>query len=86
MRADTQFSVVEATLKGYNKWVAAHGQMPQQDVNQFSVFSLLPATDVYAGATTERIGEYIGNLGYESYGKKFRGMPLSYLISKKRGA
>lgn len=32
MRADTQFAVVEATLKGYNKWVLAHGKMPQQDV------------------------------------------------------
>jgi hypothetical protein len=32
MRADTQFAVVEATLKGYNKWVSAHGKMPQQDV------------------------------------------------------
>ncbi|KAB8229169.1 hypothetical protein ETB97_002516 [Aspergillus alliaceus] len=31
MRADTQFAVVEATLKGYNKWVSAHGRMPQQD-------------------------------------------------------
>ncbi|KAI9927716.1 hypothetical protein ASPWEDRAFT_113938 [Aspergillus wentii DTO 134E9] len=31
MRADTQFAVVEATLKGYNKWVLAHGKMPQQD-------------------------------------------------------
>ncbi|KAL4949177.1 armadillo-type protein [Aspergillus filifer] len=31
MRADTQFAVVEATLKGYNKWVALHGRMPQQD-------------------------------------------------------
>ncbi|KAL2219423.1 armadillo-type protein [Thermoascus aurantiacus ATCC 26904] len=34
MRADTQFTVVEATLKGYNKWVAAHGRMPQQDERQ----------------------------------------------------
>ncbi|KEY78786.1 nuclear import and export protein Msn5 [Aspergillus fumigatus] len=31
MRADTQFAVVEATLKGYNKWVSGHGKMPQQD-------------------------------------------------------
>ncbi|KAL5365727.1 armadillo-type protein [Aspergillus floccosus] len=31
MRADTQFAVVDATLKGYNKWVSAHGRMPQQD-------------------------------------------------------
>ncbi|GKZ28903.1 hypothetical protein AbraIFM66950_001527 [Aspergillus brasiliensis] len=31
MRADTQFAVVEATLKGFNKWVSAHGRMPQQD-------------------------------------------------------
>lgn len=33
LRADTQFTVVEATLKGYNKWIAAHGQTPQQDVS-----------------------------------------------------
>lgn len=32
MRADTQFAVVEATLKGYGKWVSAHGKLPQQDV------------------------------------------------------
>ncbi|KAL2835066.1 armadillo-type protein [Aspergillus cavernicola] len=31
MRADTQFAVVEATLKGYTKWVSSHGRMPQQD-------------------------------------------------------
>jgi exportin-5 len=31
MRADTQFTVVEATLKGCTKWVATHGQKPQQD-------------------------------------------------------
>lgn len=32
MRADTQFAVVDAVLKGYGKWVSAHGKMPQQDV------------------------------------------------------
>jgi len=32
MRADTQFAVVDATLKGYNKWISAHGKTPQQDV------------------------------------------------------
>ncbi|KAL4879609.1 armadillo-type protein [Aspergillus karnatakaensis] len=31
MRADTQFAVVEATLKGYTKWVSSHGRTPQQD-------------------------------------------------------
>ncbi|RMJ25119.1 hypothetical protein PHISP_04018 [Aspergillus sp. HF37] len=31
MRADTQFAVVEAVLKGYSKWVSAHGKTPQQD-------------------------------------------------------
>lgn len=36
MRADTQFAVVDATLKGYNKWVALHGRMPQQDVGFFA--------------------------------------------------
>ncbi|KAJ9237889.1 hypothetical protein DTO169E5_5060 [Paecilomyces variotii] len=34
MRADTQFAVVEATLKGYGKWVSAHGKLPQQDEQQ----------------------------------------------------
>lgn len=32
MRADTQFSVVDATLKGYQKWIIIHGRMPQEDV------------------------------------------------------
>lgn len=32
LQADMQFSVVEATLRGYNKWVDTHGKMPQQDV------------------------------------------------------
>jgi exportin-5 len=32
MRADSQFAVVEAVIKGYNKWVSAHGKAPQQDV------------------------------------------------------
>lgn len=32
MRADTQFAVVEATLKGYNRWISSHGKAPQQDV------------------------------------------------------
>ncbi|KAH8693974.1 putative nuclear import and export protein Msn5 [Talaromyces proteolyticus] len=34
MRADTQFSVVEAALKGYQKWIIAHGRSPQQDEHQ----------------------------------------------------
>lgn len=32
MRADAQFAVVEAVIKGYNKWVSAHGKAPQRDV------------------------------------------------------
>lgn len=32
MRADAQFAVVEAVIKGYNKWIGAHGKAPQQDV------------------------------------------------------
>ncbi|KAJ5475488.1 hypothetical protein N7539_007775 [Penicillium diatomitis] len=31
MRADAQFAVVEAVMKGFNKWVEAHGKAPQQD-------------------------------------------------------
>ena len=32
MRADAQFAVVEAVIKGYHKWVESHGKSPQQDV------------------------------------------------------
>ncbi|KAJ5197953.1 uncharacterized protein N7498_007070 [Penicillium cinerascens] len=31
MRADAQFAVVEAVIKGYNKWVESHGKTPQRD-------------------------------------------------------
>ncbi|KAJ5820132.1 hypothetical protein N7474_005723 [Penicillium riverlandense] len=31
MRADAQFAVVEAVIKGYNKWITAHGKAPQRD-------------------------------------------------------
>lgn len=33
LRVDAHFTVVEAALKGYMKWRAAHGSKPQQDVN-----------------------------------------------------
>jgi exportin-5 len=36
MRADAQFAVVEAVIKGYNKWVSAHGKAPQRDVRILS--------------------------------------------------
>ncbi|KAJ6157769.1 hypothetical protein N7470_005361 [Penicillium chermesinum] len=31
MRADAQFAVVEAVIKGYHKWIEAHGKAPQND-------------------------------------------------------
>ncbi|KAJ5886772.1 uncharacterized protein N7473_009446 [Penicillium subrubescens] len=31
MRADAQFAVVEAVIKGFNKWIEAHGKAPQED-------------------------------------------------------
>ncbi|OJJ48636.1 hypothetical protein ASPZODRAFT_150826 [Penicilliopsis zonata CBS 506.65] len=34
MRADSQFTVVDAVLKGYGRWVASHGKTPQQDEQQ----------------------------------------------------
>ncbi|PGH11682.1 hypothetical protein AJ79_04705 [Helicocarpus griseus UAMH5409] len=34
LQADTQFTVVEATLRGFSKWVESHGKMPQQDEQQ----------------------------------------------------
>lgn len=46
MRADTQFAVVEATLKGYNKWVSAHGRMPQQDVRNMGPIAFLQLTSM----------------------------------------
>ena len=33
MRVDAHFTVMEAALKGFRKWVAAHGKDPQQDVS-----------------------------------------------------
>lgn len=37
MRADSQFAVVEAVIKGYNKWVSAHGKAPHNDVRPGSI-------------------------------------------------
>ncbi|OJD21796.1 hypothetical protein ACJ73_06862 [Blastomyces percursus] len=34
LQADTQFTVVEATLRGFSKWVDAQGDSPQQDEQQ----------------------------------------------------
>ncbi|KAK2745216.1 hypothetical protein FQN55_006341 [Onygenales sp. PD_40] len=34
LQADTQFAVVEATLKGFGKWVDIHGRTPQEDEQQ----------------------------------------------------
>jgi exportin-5 len=34
IRIDAAFTAVEAALKGYSKWVAAHGKNPQQDEEQ----------------------------------------------------
>lgn len=31
MRADAQFSVVDAVIKGFNKWIDGHGKAPQQN-------------------------------------------------------
>lgn len=36
MRADAQFAVVEAVIKGFNKWIDAHGKAPQQDEQERS--------------------------------------------------
>ncbi|WEW59920.1 karyopherin [Emydomyces testavorans] len=36
LRADTQFTVTESLLKGYNKWVESHGTDPQRDEQQRS--------------------------------------------------
>ena len=44
MRADAQFCVVEATMKGYNKWVSSLGKMPQQDVRACSRWKVYAAS------------------------------------------
>ncbi|KAL3482455.1 armadillo-type protein [Aspergillus californicus] len=47
MRADTQFAVVEATLKGYTRWVSSHGQVPQQDEQKRGVLENILETWAY---------------------------------------
>ncbi|EAS28945.3 exportin-5 [Coccidioides immitis RS] len=41
LRADTQFTVTEYLLKGYNKWVENHGNDPQRDEQQRSTLESL---------------------------------------------
>ncbi|KAJ5118738.1 hypothetical protein N7526_010375 [Penicillium atrosanguineum] len=36
MRADAQFAVVEAVIKGFNKWLDSHGKTPQRDEHERS--------------------------------------------------
>ncbi|KAJ5768461.1 hypothetical protein N7533_001044 [Penicillium manginii] len=36
MRADAQFAVVEAVVKGFNKWLDSHGKAPQNDEQERS--------------------------------------------------
>lgn len=58
MRADTQFSVVEASLKGYQKWVAAHGRSPQHDVGNYYLAFDEIFIDSEIGTTTNATGAY----------------------------
>lgn len=76
MRADTHFCVVEATLKGYQKWIIAHGRSPQQDVRLIyflSCSSALMSLIRQTGATANCARAHDRELGYESDAKKFRG-------------
>lgn len=73
MRADTQFAVVEATLKGYGKWVAAHGKLPQQDV-RIQLISQEVTANIALGATTKRSGICLGVLVAQSDAEEFRGV------------
>lgn len=73
MRADAQFAVVEAVIKGFNKWIEAHGKAPQQDVSlptEFKISSLTPVT----GAGEETVGVRSGELGFQAHAKEFRGL------------
>lgn len=66
MRADTQFAVVEATLKGYNKWISSHGKAPQQDVRDRFLYSVcLYSVDGKTGANAERTGDRSRGLGIQ---------------------
>lgn len=58
MRADTQFSVVEASLKGYQKWVAAHGRSPQHDVSNYHLTLYEIFIDPEIGTTTNSTRSY----------------------------
>ncbi|KAL1958950.1 hypothetical protein VTO42DRAFT_3503 [Malbranchea cinnamomea] len=73
LRADTQFNVVEATLKGYNKWVETRGKAPQQDEQQRS--SLENALETWAIGLMQR--------NFEDPILKLRVIKLSVDISTK---
>ena len=66
LRADTQFTVVEASLKGYNKWVAAHGKTPQQDVGIWAPFLYDTSPNMLRlGTATVVNGKRSGDLGHQ---------------------
>lgn len=73
MRADAQFAVVEAVIKGFNKWIEAHGKAPQQDVSLSSEPLNMPSLTPLTGAGEERAGACGGELGFEADAKEFRG-------------
>jgi hypothetical protein len=73
MRADAQFAVVEAVIKGFNKWIEAHGKAPQQDVSLSSKLLKISMLTPMAGAGEERAGACGGELGFEAHAKEFRG-------------
>jgi hypothetical protein len=62
--------VVEATLKGYQKWIIIHGRMPQQDVCKCTPLVYI-GINSSLGAATKGIGKHTGKLGPESHAEEF---------------
>lgn len=74
MRADAQFAVVEAVIKGFNKWIEVHGKAPQQDVGFPTVFLPCRRLSPVTGTGEETVGIRSGELGFEAHAKEFRGL------------
>ena len=74
MRADAQFAVVEAVIKGLNKWIEIHGKTPQQDVGLPT--GILPPRCLLlvTGTGEETVRIRSGELGFKAHAKESRGL------------
>jgi exportin-5 len=65
LQGDAHFTIVEAALKGYTKWVAGHGSTPQQSVSDLLERMLYNANS-FTGQRAQRHGNKSPNVVRES--------------------